>query len=539
MEGDSTVTRAWTLTRTEIRTFLRHLRDSTRQFVSTVVMVLGFSLVALSTYSSTTAYGEQLANGTVPSGLSGAVVCSVFGLAGYVGFAGGFNQARVGAVGPLIRTSMTPTAVSLGRFFTRTLQSLGILGPIALSLLVLVTVGAGDVVVTAGVVLAYGLPFATGLVVGRVFGDVARYLNERLQLSLWVKAGFTVGLMAVVFVLVQALFGAQFGTDTALGEFQQGQGVQQGAIFPGTPMQAYASTILAPFGGTPDPLGAVVVVLLVAGFPLGLLSAVRLETVILTRDLGSDAAPNAHVDESVGVPTLFDLTPATRMAWRYLLRTRRDPRMLAHLTPLLFGVLSMGVSAVRDPGIVLTAGPPAAVVGGGVLAGAAYCLNPLGDERDQLPLLLSSTPSFAVLLRARMIAGLVLGLTVGVGIGTPLAVFNYGPGFVLGQSLLAVVLAAATTGIAVGLGAVVPKFEKQEYMNVKRAQPSTVVLLGLFAGGLVVGGLGFVLLLATTVDPSATVAVGWVVYLGILCLSGLGGYRYAVGRTDRFRVDQV
>lgn len=529
----TTVGNAWTLTRTELRTFLRHLWGNNRQVAATALMIGGFAVLALSRYGAATRYGRNLATGTVPLGQSGALVCSVLAIGIYVGFAGGFNQARVGVVGPLIRTSISPTAVSLGRFLTRTVQALALVGPVAAVLVGLVAVGARGVVVPLVVTLAFALPFVTGLATGRVFGDIARYLNERLQLSLWIKALVAVLLMAVVFVGVQVLFGTQMETEMGLG------GGLGGAFVPGTPFQAYASVLFVLFGATPQVLGGVIAVLFVVGIPVGLTAAIRLETVILTRDLGSDSATETQVEESVGVPRVFDRTASTRMAWRYLLRTRRDPRTLAHLTPLLFGVLSMGASAVGDPGILLTIGPGAAVIAGGTLAGAAYCLNPLGDERDQLPLLLTSTRSFSPLLRGRMIAGLVLGLAVALGIGTPLALIEYEPAFVLGQTALAVVLAVSATGIGVGMGALVPKFEKQEYMNVKRAHPSMVVLLGLFFAWMIVGTIGFVLLTVTLSNPSLSIGLAWVVYLSVLAAGSIGGYRYAVRRIDGFTLDSV
>ena len=528
----TTLRDAWTLTRTELRTYVRHVTGSSRQTVGVAFMVLAFGvLFPLTFIGSAIAFGEALATGSVPLGSAGVAFAVVLSVAGYVGAAGGFNQERVGQIGPLVRTSIPPLAVSLGRFANRSLQALAIFVPATLVLLAGVAVGAGGPVAPLLVAVAVVPLFAVGLVGGRIVGDLVRYANERLAVSLWIKAVLMIVLMVAIFVGTQLLLNSQYEGGGAYGT------VIAGPVLPGQPLQALASVVFAPLGAAVQPLGLVVAAATLAAIPVGLVVAMRLETRMLVQDLGSDAA---GVTQSHGVPRLFEVTPSTRVAWRYLLRTRRDPRTLAHLSPLLFGAMGMAGSAVQDPGIVLSLGPAAAVVAGAVLAGGAYGLNPLGDDRDQLPLLLTSTPSVGVVLRGRMLAGIALGIGVAVGIGAPLGLVEHGPGYVLGQSVLAVFLATVSTGIAVGLGAVVPKFERREYMSVERAHPSQWAMMGFFFGGLIVGAIGFVLLWATLSGESLiAVALGWLVYVVVLGLAAGGGYRYAVSRMDAFTLDDV
>lgn len=524
---------ARTLARTELRTYLRNLMGDTRQVLGVAFLGLLFGvLFPLLLVADAIAFGERLATGVVPLGAGGRILSAVVLVAGYVGGAGGFNQPRVGQVGPLIRTSIPPAAVSLGRFANRTAQILGLLFPASLVLLVGVAAGSGGVIVPSVVALAAIPLFAAALIVGRIVGDLARYANERFQVSLWLKAIVTVVLMAAIFLGTQLLLGTQFEDG---GEFGTRFG---GALLPGEPIQAYASVAFAPLGSTPEALGFVVAALTVAAIPLGLAVAIALETRMLVSDPGSDAAETT-VASSRGVPSVFGRWPATRVAWRYLLRTRRDPRTLAHLTPLLFGLFPMALSTAQDPGSLLVLGP-GLVVFGTVLAGAAYCLNPLGDERDQLTLLLTSMPSIGVVLRGRIVAGSVLGLFVGVGIGAPVSLLAHSPAFVFGQSLLAVFLAAVSGAVAVGIGAVAPQFERREYMSVERAHPSTTALMGFFFGAMAVGGVGLVLLWRTLVgERPVAVGLGWLVYLTALSLAGWGAYRYAVARFDAFTLDDI
>ncbi|CCQ33542.1 hypothetical protein HLRTI_000226 [Halorhabdus tiamatea SARL4B] len=523
---------AWTLSRTELITTLRNVRGNGRQLVGFAViglMAIGFPLVL---WEQTTGFGRELAAGTSPVGTLAASYLGVAFAGGYVGSVGGFNQSRVGVVGPLIRTSIPPTAVSIGRFVTRTVEGLAGIVPTGLVLLVGVGVGAGNPVVP--VVIGVGaLPLlAAGVIAGRFVGDAVRYVNERVQLSLWVRAGLFLGLTIAAFVGTQAVLnpifeeGSTFGPDSV------------GAILPGSPVQAYANLVLAPLGATVGGLGLVVAGVLVIVVPVGFVAVIRLETLLLVRNVGGDSA-SERVSGTHSVPWLFDRTPSTRIAWRYLLRTRRDPRTLAHLTPVLFGAMGMSGTALEDPHRLLSIGPAAAVIAGAILAGGAYCLNPLGDDREQLPLLFSSTSSVAPLLRGRMVAGIVLGLVVGIGVGTPLALLEHEPAFVVGQSVLAVVLAVASTGIALGLGAAVPKFERREYMNVERAHPSLAVTIAFFMGGILVGAIGFALLWVGLTQNLVGGLLALLGYTAVLGLVAAGGYWYAIRRFRTLTLDEL
>jgi len=517
------------LVRTELRAQVRYVLGDTRRALATLLMLVGLPLwIGASSFDGAVSFGRSLSRGTVPLGAAGATFTGLALAAGYIGGAGGFNQRRVGNVGPLVRTSLAPTAVSLGRMAHRVTESLALVIPAAALLLLGVAVGAGGVLVPV-VVFLVALPvFVAGYAVGRVVGDCFRWINERLAVSIWVKALGVLALTAVFFLGTQ-LFVTGGASESAVGV---------PAFLPGRPMQAYASVAFAPLGGRPTALGALTAVVVLLLGPVATVTAVRLETYLLVRDIGSDET--ARASGTSGVPRLFRAWPSLRIAWRYLLRTRRDPRMLAHLGPLLFGGLAMVGTVIQNPSSLLLIGPAAAVVGGATFAGSAYCLNPLGDDVDQLPLLLTSTESVGVLLRGRMLAGIVPGLALAVGVGGPLALLEWPPLYALGQSLLAVVLATTGAGVALGLGALVPKFERHQTMGVERAHPSTTAVLGFFLGVLIVGGGGILLLLWTLGDGSLAAAVlAWPIYLGLLAALGLVGYRYAVRKFDALTLDDI
>lgn len=67
--------------------------------------------------------GGQLARGNPPTGDLGAVLTAVSIVGLYLGVASALQQSRIGSVGPLVRTSVPPTVVSVGRFAGELLQA--------------------------------------------------------------------------------------------------------------------------------------------------------------------------------------------------------------------------------------------------------------------------------------------------------------------------------------------------------------------------------------------------------------------------------
>lgn len=523
---------AFVLARTELLAKFRELRGDKRKLVATVLLTLVFGvLFPLIAWGSAASYGDRLAGGSPPIGRTGAVLAAVGVVAAYLGGSSGYGQESAGRIGPLVRTSLPPGVVALGRMAGELAQLSVVVVPSAAVLTLAVAVGAGGPVGPLLLALP-SLPLAlAALFAGRILGSTVRLLDDRLGISLWLKALLFVGVSAVVFVGTQTLMASQF--DDTSGAMS----VSLPPVLPGEPLQAYASVILAPLGAAPRPLGVPVALGLLAAVPLALALALRIETGLLLDD---QSAERDEISGSRGVARPFTVSPAGRVAWRHLLRTRRDPRTLAHLTPLLFGALGGLANVAVDPAALRTLGPGAAVIGGVTLAGAAYCLNPLGDDRDQLALLLTSVPSVAPLLRGRALAGTALGLAIAVGIGAPLGLLDHSVGYVLGQSLLSVVLAVAGTGTALGIGAAVPKFERREYMSVERPHPSMFAVVGFLFGGMIVGAVGLVMVGWTVGGTGiAPLVVGWGVYLAVVLLPGAGGYLYAVRRFDALTLEDV
>jgi hypothetical protein len=522
------------LARTELAAMWRRLADSRRQLIGIGLGALQFVVVVpLILFEQATTLGSDLVSGSPPVGSVGAF-CTAAVLAGaYMGVFSAISQNRIGSVGPLIRTSVPPSAVSAGRLASETLQaSLLFVVPVFV-ILVLVGVGAGGPLapmLLGGALLVFLL---AGLFLGRTVGATARYVGVLSRLSAWAKAAAFVLIMVLIFVASQFVLQAFLPDDADIGF-----SVSVPAFLPGEPIQGAVAVFLAPVGSTPGSVGVVAFATAVLAVPVSLALAVRAETAVLLADTDENTTDEAATRSA---PWPFTATPASRVAFRHLLRTARDPKSAFHLLPVVFGGLGPLVIWVGQPDLALTMGPPLLVVLGAEIAGLLYCLNPLGDDRDQLPFLMTSVRSTDVLLRGRLLGGAAVGVVVAVGLGTPLAVVGASPLYVVLQTALAVVLVVAIPAMALGLGSFAPKFEREEYMNVERAQPSQRATMGFLFGGTIVAGAGMFLAWWTTNGDSGALLLfgGWVGYLAVITGLALLGYRYAVGRFDGFTLDDI
>jgi hypothetical protein len=205
---------------------------------------------------------------------------------------------------------------------------------------------------------------------------------------------------------------------------------------------------------------------------------------------------------------------------------------------ILFFIGPIGTTVVQSSGDalgVLIAGTGVGL--GTFLAGATFGLNPLGDDRLQLPLLLLTTTSPRALVRGRLVAGLVVGLPIAVLV--PLASVSLGTPVlrVLTFAGVGVGTCFAAAMFALGIGAAYPIYEGREFWGTETVVPSTLVMIGY----LVVVGGGTVLGLIVTwfavtgnlvLTPVAMSGLG--VYLLLTVGVPYGAYRYAVRRYRRY-----
>jgi hypothetical protein len=522
------------LARTELAAMWRRLADSRRQLIGFGLGALQFVVVIpILLFDRATTFGGDLVTGSPPVGPIGAFCTAAMVSGVYLGVFSAISQNRIGSVGPLIRTSVPPAAVSTGRLVSETIQASILLTVPTLVILILVGVGAGGPL--APLLLGAGLLtfLLVGLFVGRTVGASARYAGVLARLPAWAKAIAFVLIMILIFAASQVVLQGFLPDDADLGF-----AVSIPTLLPGEPIQGAVAAFLLPFGATPGLLDVLAFVTSLLAVPVALALAVRAETALLLTDIDDDTTGEAATRS---VPWPFTTTPASRVAFRHLLRTARDPKSVFHVLPVVFGGLGPVAIWFGQPDLALTMVPPTMVVLGAETAGLLYCLNPLGDDRDQLPFLLTSARSTGVLLRGRLLGGIAVGVVPAVGLGTPLATIANPPLYVVLQTALAAVLVVTVPAMALGLGSFAPKFEREEYMNVERAQPSQRATMGFLFGGTIVAGAGMALAWWTTHGDSGLPLLlgGWVGYLAVITGLAVVGYRYAVARFDGFTLDDV
>jgi hypothetical protein len=307
------------------------------------------------------------------------------------------------------------------------------------------------------------------------------------------------------------------------------------------------------FVGTPvpttvTPAATVVLATWIGLTPVGLAAAERQATALwftddpVRRSASEGSSKPAVSEGGFSPPQPFAWSKSGRVAWGYLTRAVRHPQEFSHLLMLVFLLGPMGGTFFQRSS---SEGFPLLVAGAGVLfgvylSGATFGLNPLGDDRPQLPLILLTETAPGTFLRARVLAGLVVGLPFVVLV--PVASILAGT-----RPLGGVTFAAVGTGFsllaalfALGLGCAYPIYEERQLWGAETVAPSMLVLIGysfVVIGGTIIG------LVVTWFGLTGNLVVTGilVVVLGVYLLLSVGGsllsYWYSQRRYRRYVLD--
>lgn len=174
-----------------------------------------------------------------------------------------------------------------------------------------------------------------------------------------------------------------------------------------------------------------------------------------------------------------------------------------------------------------------------------FCLNPLGDEGSMLSQLsLTETPARTV-ITARFLAGVALGLPISL-VGAAVMVFSSPPVSVAGglTVLFVVLLVVASAGLALGIGAALPRFGRTRlFGSVEAVAPSTTAAIAhgvvalLFALGAT--NLPGVAVHATAVGPGWSRGLALVAFALVLLGLADGGRRYATLQLDTYGTEDA
>lgn len=519
---------AATIAYTEVVRSVRAIYADRRQLGALVVSVIGFTPFVVFAVPSLFFAGRAVAAGDVALSsvaVRGRFVTTLVGLVG-LGAIRGLERSSTVEGTDFLLTAVSPRALALGLFTAEYVRTLAVVGPILVIFYGAFLLGAGTPAAVALAVVAALPALAAGLSVGHLLGVGTRVLTQTSRLPK--RTGRSVGVVLGVGLVFVSVLAAP-----AIVEFVETPPAQLAAV----PVAPYADLF---FLATPATFEtgletAMAIVLVVAVVPAALAISVPLSRRLWLGD-GTERTDGKH--GSVDVPSALAESELGGVIFRLWLRGVRSPTRFVHLLYVFFiSVPALGTLAGASRPLLWT--PPFAVAVGATVAGGTFGLNPLGDEGDALPTVVLSPLPKRTLVRARILAG--VGPWLAVTLAVVLVVGSAGPMTPSTMALLAgfaVVLSVYSGGIAVGVGAVVPRFEAVRSFGVETVSPTTWAIFGHgFAVG-IVAVAGF----AAIAVPGHVLGVESlavrVLPLVAVCLVGavpaVAGYRYAVGRLETF-----
>lgn len=464
----------WLIARIEHRRIYRQMRDNRFQLVGLVLSGLFFLLLSagavvgtyiLGTVVGTDAFAERLSFArTVVAGIAifGAFMVALTTVQEY----GELEEPT-----PILTAVPYEEAV-LGLLLMNHLLFAEVAALPIIAVAIAFAVGAGSlasvpvitVVLLAVVVLATTTGFA--------LGQTARLVGARVAFVAQYKTLIGVlGFVAYFAVFATGVFEDLFGMDWA--------------VLGATPLGWVADLALvaapAPTIGIARPAAAAVTLL--AGITLLTWIAVRLSGVLwytdpvqpasddaAARDPNTDAQTNAlssgFSERLFGGRVSYPILRIAQKSWR---RAYRAPLKLQYAAwPVFFMIAPIQQSI--ETGEVSTILPVSIVIYGAWATGAAFTLNPLGDEGAVLPITLISGVRGAQLLRGLVFAGVAIGgpvivvLATGLGLASPMGVFS-----ALAIGALGGVLCTGACMIGAGVGTLFPKFKRTRLSRSRKA----------------------------------------------------------------------
>lgn len=526
------VRRGLQIGRAEIVRSYRQLRQNRRRFVGLSVVVLflsGYFLLMLPNVYSISQTSRSIAS--IPHFGFTATVLPVFVLS----LMTLRTAQRFGTIEAeeLVLMSIHPRAVVIGFLVSEIAQLTLWLGlPLGI---VVATFGAGlgapTLVVTAGLVCVPLLCWAAvwGYALGIGVLRLLRWLSSRRFLL------NVVGLLAIIPLLV----GVQIVVERAFS-------IE--ALLAGVTFEPLAEYVAIAFAGTDlaQPLtlgGGAVLGFFMVLTPIGLVFATHQATVYWFTDNTSVAASRTGqvVSGGFSAPPPFRWTVTGHITWGHLLQAIRRPQEIGHVLNFLIPLaLLLGVflpSASNQLGIFLAG---FSVFLGTYLSGIAFALNPLGDDRPQFPLLSLTHATPKMLVRSRVFAGVAVGVSV--------TILGLLAAFLLGASLLVVLVLVVVGGIfcfgsamfSVGIGATQPVYETQEYWGMETIVPSTVSILVwiyIVGDGTIIGIVVVLLLVTERLLFTPLIGIGLIAYGLVTIGVPYWLYRYAVRQVEKVTIE--
>jgi len=535
-----------TVARVEVRRSVRAILANRRQLIAFGVMILAFLPAGFIFLTGSYSAGVRFRDGTsLPVvTLARAQVVAWLGTTTVLFGLRMIERAGDADHADLLLTTISPRAVVTGLALAEYTRVLVVFGTPILLLVTAFSLGAGTPLLVPVGLLGMIPLLAVGLLGGFIAGYAGRLLVRRM-------GGITLSTTVVnVVIIVAVVVGMNVVAPDTL-ELSQLVGAMEplGAV----PVGPYADVLLlaTPVAVPLGPESLLAVALVLGAIPVLLSVTWRLAPRVWYGDPAATVQDDADGDgetrlDRSTVPGFLSRTRSTRLVWWLWLRGGRAPAQFIHLTYFLFMALPMVQTALVDPrGPIL---PIFVGVVGAFLAGGTFGLNPLGIEGSMLPAIATVPTPGRTLVRARMLAGLLLWgpltvlLVAGLGLYSTLPVED-----VAFAVAFTVVLALFSATLAPALGAFSPRFETvRAFGGVEAPTPTTVSLLGHSFLTTIVGALGLAFVFGPAVYDSPPLVgraelfaqiAGLAFWAVSLMFVARICYRYAIRRLNTFTYD--
>lgn len=390
--------------------------------------------------------------------------------------------------------------------------------------------GAGSPASAALIVVAVLLLVALGSTLGFALGLAIRNAIARSATLARYKSGIGVALMVGYLAVIYGDDGDVFGT--AVG------------LLVSTPLAWFGDLAMLGVAPAANPLRAVAAVAGSAAALVALGGATSRLAGWLWYSTSVDPHSGAEESSISRLPGVGRRTDAVvRKTWT---RARRSPMRLLYVAyPVLFAV---GPIVSSFGGSVPASAAPSLAVYGAWATGAAFTLNPIGDETPVLPVTLTTSIDGRRFVRALWLAGgapgvpITLALAVGAGVlaGLP-------PTDLALVAVVAAGLPALAPGLASGVGATFPRVQPARITRSRRATVPSLVAFGGFSLALfvlsipawfVVGGLPREVVADAAGGAAAVVGgVGAASAIALVGAASYASYRFAARRFDEYTID--
>jgi len=459
---------------------------------------------------------------------------------------GGRAFSKKGGVGnrDLLLTTVSPASVVVGTVTADFLRAVAMAGPLVLLLATGFGVGLGSFLAFPAVVGFFFLLVAVSLASGYAAGFAAKlllaWLPSRPAFLKWGLRGFVLVLGLAAATLVSLLFVSPPEDAESIGGDFLGLII---ALDFETPLTVYADAFFvgAPIG-SPGLITAASVVGVAVAVPLLVAATARIAPLIWYSGSGSTSSETKGAS-SRRPPGPLSGTKTLRITWRVLLRGRRNLMKFTHLIAPLLLLFSVLLTSASEASLFFAFGPPVSFLAGAYLSGAAFGLNPLGEEGEVLHVLVTSPTQGRCFVRAHILAGLILSFPL-VLASLAFALFNplVSPAYHVLLVAFGLYFSVCCAATAVGLGFSFPRF-KSVHPEYDLIPPTTFASTGYLGVVFLPGVFALVLTALPAFFPDSFFRVQAAALVALAVLAAVAGwvgytsYTYSVRRFDSYTFD--